>query len=513
MSAPSCFSIDGAMRVAVVGAKGTFGRVLLEGLGAHPLVDQVVSLVESESDLLPRTARLEIDEHVIDNPSKKFTSFFRYADAVVYAGWIAGGARGACSAGVDAWQLTALSSTCEGTAAAEVRAFVYFSSAATYAPAPPDQLVDEAWPIRAPADPGPLRSMVQGEHLVEQFERQHPIIRVVRLRTPLIVRSPEDGDQIGSSWCWRLVSGLTANKYARIIPDLEPMTVQLLHVADLQRACSLALTKSVSGPFNLGAEALGTDSIGGVLDARPVRLPLRWAFKALALSWRLGFHADVAGRVAGALLAPQMATGRAQRELGWAPDHSSRSIVEQWKATLIDRKNGPNDSVLASAPDPAVVAEEYRQRFDEALGYVGQQVRAITGDQWSSTSGYAGWSVLELVTVMAREVYRAALLVEGRTEDRAAAEVPGDPLGFVPADGWELATERGRLATGLPAAQGVHRSAAPDDQLLTQVLPDAICLLTFLGAALAKAVGGEEPPALLHRFVQRFEAHAGNRAK
>ena len=87
--------------------------------------------------------------------------------------------------------------------------------------------------------------------------------------------------------------------------------------------------------------------------------------------------------------------------------------------------------------------------YAQALAFFGEKVHAVRDEQWG-TEAEAGLTVWQLVASIALHQYRVALTARGVKDETIEAQLPGDPLGIAPADGWDLAAERGRLAVFPP---------------------------------------------------------------
>ena len=170
------------MHVVVVGATGNVGTSLLGALSADPEIESVLGLARRRAALpLAKTtwaaANVETDDLRVH---------FRGADVVVHLAWRIQPSR----------NLAALRRTnVEGSArvfcaAAEagVQALVYASSVGVYSPGPRDERVDESWPREGIRTSFYSRHKAEVERLLDQFEIEHPRIRVVRLRPALIFK-------------------------------------------------------------------------------------------------------------------------------------------------------------------------------------------------------------------------------------------------------------------------------------------------------------------------------------
>ena len=65
---------------------------------------------------------------------------------------------------------------------------VYASSVGAYAPGPKDRAVDESWPTTGIESSFYSRHKAEVERLLDGFEREHPAMRMVRLRPGLIFK-------------------------------------------------------------------------------------------------------------------------------------------------------------------------------------------------------------------------------------------------------------------------------------------------------------------------------------
>ena len=217
------------MRVIAVGATGRVGQVIVTALAADKFVTSVVSLEAMNTPLGARQkGELDIERCNLDL-TQDLSGRFRFADAVVYAGWPVVGVG---DDHPDATHLAVLDNICDSVASAGVPLFVFGSSLGAYSPAPVGQLVEESWPTRGVTSLPWSLQMAKGERLVDRLEATHPIVRVVRLR-PGLIACPTAGVRGGSLLLRRIV---TTALRARCIPDLGSHALEVVHVSDLARA-------------------------------------------------------------------------------------------------------------------------------------------------------------------------------------------------------------------------------------------------------------------------------------
>ena len=120
-----------------------------------------------------------------------------------------------------------------------------------------------------------------------------------------------------------------------------------------------------------------------------------------------------------------------------------------------------------------------------------------------------GLTVWQLVAAVALDHYRVALAAHGDDDTAIESLLPGDPLGIAPADGWDLAAERGSLVVVSP--DGPLR--AGDGLLqrrLEMLLPGVIVETVRSGSELGRVLGLDTPvPQGLARFIERMAPPVG----
>jgi nucleoside-diphosphate-sugar epimerase len=489
------------MRVIVVGATGRVGQHVLVDLADNKFVNKVVSLEEEGAEAQPGgVVDRDIERRTLDLTAN-LTAQFRFADAVVYAGWPVSDTG---EDGTSMRNLAVVENVCKGVASSEVRVFVYGSSVGAYASAPAGHLVDENWPTRGiPNFLSSLR-MAECEHLVDRFEEAHPLTRVVRIRPSLIACSVEF-----EVWRQSLIGRrlIAAAIETRVVPDFTSCALEIIHVADLARAFSLAVTQSVVGSFNVAAGPLTSELVAQRLVARKVPVSLDAALELLTVSSDVGLHSLNPSRVKLALEAPFVDTTRAQTNLGWRIEHSVGLILQELMDSL--KMSNARTRTTRRGRSVSTLPFDYVRLYEDALDFFGRQVHAIRQMQWTLSTEHQGLSVLELVTFVGRAQYRTAMLLGGEPEETVESKLPGDPLGFVRADGWDLAAERGKLATEKlrsPASDEEEESDGDRERRrrsLPKVLPDVICDLVLLGISLGRTIGVDNEPGLeLMWFVE-----------
>lgn len=339
------------MRVVVVGTDGPVGRAILETLADDKWISHVVSLRR------PRGAVSWRDSLDIEQPEVELTDdlaeWFRFADAVIYAGW-------PISCFGDSSQadhLPMLENVCRGIVAADVHTFIYGSSVGVYSPAYGADAVGEDWATSGLRYSRLSQQMAQNEQFVEQFAASHPIVRVVSLRAAVTIapsEPPSPFERWGLAALGRkLVSAITTGAHIRLVPDTGQRLFQIVHERDLANAFCKALTGSVVGAFNIASEPFSSDLVVQSFDARGVPVSPSLCSQIFSLSRRLGLHSLDSGWLDIALKSPVLNTTRAAEELGWNSQYSAASVLEDLARTLTcdsTKSKSRKEAALVSQP-------------------------------------------------------------------------------------------------------------------------------------------------------------------
>ena len=302
------------MRIVVVGATGNVGTSVVEALGHDPQVDSIIGAARRLPDLVaPKTSWVAIDISRDD-----LAPVFRGADCVIHLAWLIQPSRD--SETLRRTNLEGSRRVFQAVAEAHVGSLVYASSIGSYSPAPKDDPVDEAWPTDGIPTSFYSRHKAQTERMLDNFEAEHPEIRVVRLR-PALTFKREAASGVRRLFIGPLVPNLLFRRSLMpVMPDIERLVFQGVHTADVAEAYRLAATSDARGPFNIAADPiLDPPTLGRVLGARLMPLPEGILRSAAWTSWRMHLQPSPEGWVDMALQAPVMDTARATKELGWAP--------------------------------------------------------------------------------------------------------------------------------------------------------------------------------------------------
>jgi UDP-glucose 4-epimerase len=312
------------MRVVVTGATGNVGTSVLRSLAREPAVDSVLGIARRLPSLdVPKT-----DWALADISTSDLVPLFRGADVVIHLAWLIQPGRDLPT--LRATNVEGSERVFEGVAEAGVPALVYASSVGAYSPGPKDRRVDESWPTGGIESSFYARQKAEVERILDRFEREHPPLRVVRLRPALIFKRD------AASGIRRLFAGpflpspLLRRGLIPVLPRTARLCFQAVHSHDAGEAYRLAAVSDARGPFNIAAEpVLDSEELSKLLGARPVRVPARVLRACAALSYRLRLQPSEPGWLDMGLAVPLMDVSRARADLGWMPRHGAgESLTE-----------------------------------------------------------------------------------------------------------------------------------------------------------------------------------------
>jgi nucleoside-diphosphate-sugar epimerase len=340
------------MRVVVTGASGNVGTSLLQALAGEPAVTSVLGLARRR----PGIEMAKTTWATADVAEDDLTGHFRGADVVVHLAWKIQPSHDQ----FDLWRINVVGTERVLRAAAEagVGALVCASSIGAYSPGPKDRQVDEGWPTHGITTSSYSRDKAYQERLLDLFERDHPAVRVVRLR-PALTFKREAAAEIRRYFLGPLVPGSLARSGAiPVVPKVKWLRTQAVHASDVGEAYRLAVVGDARGPFNVAADpVLDADALAGLLDARPVRVPAALLKAGAAATWRLRLQPVSSGWLDLALQSPLLDAGRARAELGWRPRFSATEALEDLLAGLREGAGGDTPPLDPQAGGPLRLRE------------------------------------------------------------------------------------------------------------------------------------------------------------
>ncbi|MGV9993776.1 SDR family oxidoreductase [Streptomyces sp. NPDC003374] len=313
-------------RVVVTGATGNVGTSAVRLLSEDPEVASVRGLARR----IPRWSPPRTEWAAVDVASEQapLAEEFEGADAVIHLAWAFQPTHDPATT----WNTNVLGSirVFEAVAAARVPVLVHASSVGAYSPGPKDRPVDESWPTHGWPDAAYTREKAYLERVLDVFERDHPDVRVVRMRPGFLFKRESASEQRRIFGGKFLPGPLARPELLPFLPDIPGLRVQVLHTDDGARAYQLALRHEVRGAFNLAADPpLDARVLSEMLDAKPVRLPRGAVRSAIAAAWGLHLLPASPHLFDAVLRLPLLDCTRARTELGWTPDRTATEVLQE----------------------------------------------------------------------------------------------------------------------------------------------------------------------------------------
>lgn len=312
-------------RIVVFGATGNVGTSVLDALSADARVDEIVAVARRRPDVIgwPRTRFVAADV-----ASDDLEPLVRDAQAVVHLAWLIQPGRD--ERVTRAVNVNGSRRVFDAAVRGGVPAIVYASSLGAYSPGPKDRLVDESWPTGGVQSSFYSRHKAEVERLLDVLEGEHPSIRVVRLRPALIFKRAA-ATEIRRLFLGPLFPGsLLRRSLIPLVPEIERLRFQVVHSLDVGEAYRLAALSDARGSFNVAADPpIGAAELASVFRARRVALPPWLARAAARATYALRLQPTEPGWLDLALQTPLIDSGRARRELGWAPRHDALATLSE----------------------------------------------------------------------------------------------------------------------------------------------------------------------------------------
>jgi UDP-glucose 4-epimerase len=323
------------MRIVVVGATGNVGTSVLQALARDDAVESILGLARRLPEAgLARAEFAKTEFAAADVTRDGLVPHFRGADCVIHLAWLIQPSRDLGL--LRRVNVEGSSRVFAATAEAGVPALVVASSIGVYSPGPKKR-VDERWPHEGISTSWYSRHKAEVERRLDRFERDHPSIRVARLRPALIMKR-QSAEEIRRLFFGPfLPSPLLRPDRLPVVPHIPGAVVQLVHSLDVGEAYRLAAVGDARGAFNVAAEPeIDGKRLAEVLGARSLTIPPQLARALAAATWRLRLHPTSPDWLDLALRTPLLDTTRAREELGWSPTRDSISTIRELLEGIAD---------------------------------------------------------------------------------------------------------------------------------------------------------------------------------
>ena len=312
-------------RVAVTGASGYLGRLLMNRLARREEVERILAIdirplrreLPPKVDFVKRDITQDISDLLIKHR----------IDSVAHLAFVIRPDRNkerARRVNVDG-----AATVLDGCAAAGVEHVLYMSSATVYGAHPdnPPVLTERA-PLRPVTGFQYAEAKVEVEELLREFENRHRGAGVCVLRACPVL-GPDADNFVARNLARRVLVG---------VAGYDP-PMQLLHEDDASEIMARCLLNRVDGTYNVGGrDTLQMSEMARMAGSRLVRLPVPLLYRATELSWRLGLQGNTPACGLDYIRYPWVMSGeRLKREHKLIARHTSR---EAWDAFVSRRGDG-----------------------------------------------------------------------------------------------------------------------------------------------------------------------------
>jgi UDP-glucose 4-epimerase len=342
------------MRVVVIGATGNAGTSLVNLLSGDERVDSIVGVARRTPSADPG----DVKWHRADISVDDLRPVLEKADTVVHLAWAIQPSRDVAQ--TDRINVEGSRRVFEAAAHAGVKRVVYASSVGAYSPSDKNVLRDETWPTGGIKSSFYSRQKAEVEGFLDQFEKQHSEVAVVRLR-PALMFKREAASEIRRLFFGPLIPSLLFNrKLLPLIPFHSDLMTQVVHSADVAEAFRLCVFADARGAYNLATEPIVTaELVEKTLGARSVKVNPALLRRLADATWKLRMQPTPPGWVDMGTGAPLMDTGRATSELGWTPRHDAQATLLELLEGL-RTKRGTSTPPLASRAGGFLRRREFR---------------------------------------------------------------------------------------------------------------------------------------------------------
>ncbi len=329
------------MRVVVVGATGNAGTSLIDLLRKEPDVESIVGVARR----LPSTELDKVQWRRADIATDKLESVFAGADRIVHLAWAIQPSRNLDE--TDRINVEGSRRVFDAAAHAGIGKIIYASSVGAYSASGKDHRRDESWPTGGIPSSFYSRQKAAVEDILDDFEKRHPQIGVVRIR-PALMFKREAASEIRRLFFGPFVPSWLFNRnLLPLIPFHPDLTTQVVHSADVAEAYRLCVMGEARGAFNLATEPLVTSELlADALRVRVLKVHPGILRKLADLTWKLRMQPTPSGWVEMGTNAPLMNSSRARKELRWEPTHDARD-------TLLELVDGLRERIGINTPPMA----------------------------------------------------------------------------------------------------------------------------------------------------------------
>ena len=309
---------ENSRRIAVTGASGYVGTVLIRHLVEREDVDSVLAIDVREPN---QTLGSKVT-FVRQDVSEPFPGLFaeHEVDTVVHLAYVLRHGRNRQAnrrVNVDGTRNT-LQACLQG----DVRRIVYLSSTSVYGAHPnsPQSPTEEA-PARPVAGFQYSEDKLESERLLDEYASALPGVAVCILRCCPIMGANANN----------FIASAFSKPFLVAIAGANP-PMQLIHEEDMVRCLTLAVLGDAEGLYNMaGAGSMGWREMASTRGRHVVSMPAWLLYPLTQLTWALRLQSDSPAMGLDMIRYPWLAsTKKIEREMGFNPRYSSRDAWEAY---------------------------------------------------------------------------------------------------------------------------------------------------------------------------------------
>jgi nucleoside-diphosphate-sugar epimerase len=291
--------------VAVTGAAGYLGRLVLQRLEHDPQIGRVVGIDVADPDFTTRN----LEFYRMDVRSPHIIQAIESCDAVVHLAAVRGDPDETRDVNVGGTRSVADAATRAG-----VRKLVFTSTIEVYGAHPDNDFpLTEESAVRPNHQSAYASSKAEAETVVSYYAEAHPGVVVTTLRLAWVC---------GPTLPTRSASVIDT-RVRLAIKGYDP-PLQALHEDDAADAIAFAVANDAGGVFNVAPDDV-VEQPASVLGQRTVTLEVDRARRLLDRTARLGLSVPAAE--ISALMYPQVMSGERLRDVGFVPRHSTEEAL------------------------------------------------------------------------------------------------------------------------------------------------------------------------------------------
>ena len=315
-------AVGKARRIAVTGASGYLGRLLIARLERCAAVERILAL-DIRPPCAPFSSKVAFVHCDITAPLRDLFADHSI-DAVVHLAFRIKPGRDRAAA--HAINIGGLANALDVCRSARVGRILYLSSATLYGAHPDNPpYLTETSPLRPVSGFQYAEDKIQAERLLAKYAACHPEISVAVLRACPILGATAD-NFIAESFSQRVLVALKG---------YDP-TMQFLHERDAARIIADCLFKGVHGIYNVaGRDAIRWGEMAELAERRLIRLPAPLLYRMASLSWTLCLQSSSPACGLDFIRYPWLVSAqKIAEEHSIVPEYTSR---EAWQAFISER--------------------------------------------------------------------------------------------------------------------------------------------------------------------------------